>query len=167
MSCGEGPAPSWIISGDLTWARCLQGTVFEDGQCLGEPIRYQYCATQDHSCDDGTTLHGIGSSEVWETCNHLELGELTWRVPTGDELGALLRSYNYQDEFLYPDKQPGRFQWSSSANVEIPTLAWTYWSGYEQEDIQALTPETPVKWGGSQKTIQHLVRCVSDDIPGI
>ena len=120
--------------------KCPQGMTYASGSesCTGSPAEFQYCDTNDNSCNGGVgdgILDGNGNSEAWDTCNDLVYaGKEDWRVPTIEELASLvlctdgpLGSRNFCglvnssnpniDTSLFPDFRSNWF-WTSGSYVD-------------------------------------------------
>lgn len=76
----------------LYFKKCSQGQTFNSGtnSCSGTSSYFQYCDTQDNSCNGGTNtgnLNGNGNSEAFATCKDEVFGGLSnWRVATDKDL---------------------------------------------------------------------------------
>lgn len=89
----------------LTFMKCLQGEAWNSGtnSCDGTAGTYQYCSTNDDSCNNAITgeLNGTGSSSAYSTCDTLTFaGHSDWRVPTKNEIKLLI---NCSDKSMITD----------------------------------------------------------------
>jgi len=134
--------------------KCSQGQVWNAGSnaCDGVPGTYQYCSTDDHSCDDGTTLNGTGTSSAYDSCNSLNTtpaggyaGKTSWRVPSIVELRVLVHCTDRTmpldgdhcgvGNFIAPTVNnlfPGTAvydYWSATASATYPMAAYTFYTG--------------------------------------
>jgi hypothetical protein len=109
---------------NLTWMKCSQGQTWNSGSndCSGPIDFYKYCSTNDNNCNsDGSgnppwTLNGTGISSAYTSCDSIGTfaGYIGWRVPSKDELKALI---NCNDKTMSID-----FSYCGDGNYTSPTI---------------------------------------------
>jgi hypothetical protein len=164
---GDGTITDFI--NNIVWKKCSQGQN-NDATCTGTATGLQYCAVADNSCNGNIDEGVLDSGPVWSTCNSESLGGKSWRVPTKDELKAIvfcslgpeaplpdhtLCNPGYSsptiDSTLFPNSVAS-ITWTT--NSLLPAKAWfiQFFAGIANYDV------------GVSKDSSGYVRCVSDDL---
>lgn len=131
---------------------CSEGESYNTstGDCTGTPTNFQYCSTNDNSCNSGTdTGVATNGSPIFNYCNARTYGGFaagTWRVPALNELTGFFPIYA---------KNPNG--WPAS-------LGLNYWSnqsvltGFANDVSNTGAFQTNINQ--SQKTTLKNIRCI-------
>ncbi|MCP4129679.1 MAG: DUF1566 domain-containing protein [bacterium] len=138
----------------LTWKRCSELST-ENDSCSynSSPGSYNYCDSNDDTCETNKVLNGTASSQAYTVCNNNALssygGKSSWRVATIDELD------NFYDRFRAIYK---------SYNVAFAKTGYDVWSAtaYSGSTNTAYYLTSSGTQGTQTKTSDDDVRCVSD-----
>jgi hypothetical protein len=121
----------------LMWQRCEYGQEYLSSinWCSGTRIDFEYCDTQDNSCNgdiDEGSLTGEGESATYRACdtlNEVEFGgHVNWRAPTVDELLALFNGVYAQSRDSFPNTRQSLY-WSATSDTNRNALVVSFISG--------------------------------------
>jgi hypothetical protein len=129
---------------NLTWMKCSQGQTWNSvsNTCFGTALTYRFCSSDTNDCNNGDASKLLGSgflngatSTAYNTCDDLNIGAGTfgktdWRVPTKDELKALIHCTNKTMPAEGSSGGCGSSNYTSPAinNLFPQTVASAYWS---------------------------------------
>lgn len=139
----------------LVWLKCTLGQTLTSSDCSGTAVKYQYCTTDDNSCNGDTDSGILDSGPAYDACNALNgmsFGSRTnWKVATKNELLTIQKidSEPNIDDYYFPNTMSFCY-WSSSGSAGYPASAW-----YVRFD------SGNTGYGGTKTQFMPL-RCVSD-----
>jgi hypothetical protein len=106
----------------LIWSRCSMGQVWKDGACAGTATKHDFTGAFEQA-KQANTAHYLGFS--------------TWRLPTYEELQAILEFHCSNptiNEGVFPNT-PSSWYWSASSYSEFPHYGQPVDFGNGTDDI--------------------------------